>query len=119
MKTKLKFILVGAFAIGGVVAAVNSESAGAATLTPVSESVSVTRTLYRQHCAICHGNDGRSNTKRGRETEANDLTTDDVKGDSIEKISRIISNGKGDMPGFKRKLSSTQIASIARYVKTL
>ena len=39
--------------------------------------------------------------------------------DSIEKISRMIANGKGDMPGFKKKLTAAQIKSIANYVKTL
>ncbi|HMT08076.1 MAG TPA: cytochrome c [Pyrinomonadaceae bacterium] len=75
----------------------------------------VSRSLYVKHCASCHGNDGRSNTTRGRETEADDITG----GVSTAKTIRVVTNGRGDMPGFKRKLTAAQIASIARYVATL
>ena len=74
--------------------------------------------LYRAHCARCHGNDGHSNTKDGRRTEADDLTEGSVKAMSAEKMTRIIKNGKGEMPANKR-LSAAQIASIIRYVRGL
>lgn len=72
--------------------------------------------LYRAHCARCHGNDGRSNTKEGRRTEAADLTDESVKAMGADKMARIIRNGKGEMPR-NRKLSAAQIAGIVRYVK--
>ncbi|MEQ1645865.1 MAG: cytochrome c [Pyrinomonadaceae bacterium] len=74
--------------------------------------------LYRAHCARCHGNDGHSNTKDGRRTEADDLTDGSVKAMATDKMTRIIKNGKGDMPANKR-LSAAQIASIIRYVRGL
>ncbi|MEQ1644139.1 MAG: cytochrome c [Pyrinomonadaceae bacterium] len=74
--------------------------------------------IYRANCARCHGNDGRSNTKEGRRTEADDLTDESVKNMDSAKMSRIIRNGKGDMPGNK-KLSASQIAGLVRYVKGL
>jgi mono/diheme cytochrome c family protein len=83
------------------------------------ESGTASRALYRTHCASCHGTDGKSNTKKGRETEASDLTDPGVKGNANDKNIRIIRNGKGDMPGFKGKLTSAQIASVARYIKSL
>ena len=95
---------------------ISSNRAQADGLPVVSEEATASRALYRAHCAVCHGNDGHSNTTRGRQTEADDISGTS---DSVDKIVRVISNGKGDMPGFKRKLSSAQIASIARYVKTL
>lgn len=117
MKNKLKYLSIIAFAAVAAAGLSSGPDAEAATALPPAESA--TRALYRQHCATCHGNDGKSNTKRGRETEANDLTTADVKGSSVEKIGRVISNGKGEMPGFKQKLTPAQIASVARYVKAL
>lgn len=93
---------------------------GGRSLAAVSvETKAASRALYRAHCASCHGNDGRSNTKKGRETEASDLTDAGVKGNDHAKNVRIITNGKGDMPGMKGKLTSAQIASVARYIKTL
>lgn len=115
MQKMLKLMAVAGFAAGGVFVFSASNAATIAAASPV-ESAESTRSLYRTHCASCHGNDGRSNTPKGRKLEADDIsgTTD-----SVEKISRVISNGKGDMPGLKKKLTAAQITSIANYVKTL
>ncbi|MEQ1922121.1 MAG: cytochrome c [Pyrinomonadaceae bacterium] len=73
--------------------------------------------LYGKHCSRCHGGDGRSNTAKGRETDADDLTTSDVQNMTAARMSRIIKNGKGDMPGFP-KLTASQIAAIVKHVKS-
>lgn len=72
---------------------------------------------YSTNCARCHGADGRSDTAKGRELDADDLTTSKVQGMSTAKLTRIIKNGKGDMPAFKN-LSASQISSIIRTVKS-
>ena len=115
MQKMLKVTAVLGFAAAGVFVFSTSNARAIAAASP-AESLESSRSLYRTHCASCHGNDGRSNTEKGRKLEADDIsgTTD-----SIEKISRMIANGKGDMPGFKKKLSAAQIKSIANYVKTL
>jgi mono/diheme cytochrome c family protein len=102
-----------AFAPVAIVGAIGLVSVDAAAKTN-GNAVS-SRSLYATHCASCHGSDGRSNTKRGRETEADDISG----GISTSKIVRVVTNGKGDMPSFKRKLTAAQIASIARYVAKL
>ena len=118
MQKMLKVIAVMTFLAAGVFIFSTDSAEATASMTTV-ESAESTRTLYRAHCASCHGNNGRSQTAKGRKLEADDLTSDEVKGDSVEKISRAISNGRGSMPGFRKKLSAAQIASIANYVKTL
>lgn len=86
------------------------------TLEAVSAESSISsRSLYNIHCASCHGRDGKANTPKGRETEADDITG----GISTAKTIRVVTNGRGDMPSFKRKLSAAQISSIARYVAKL
>lgn len=115
MLRNIKVLLVLAFLAGGS-AVFSSERV---SVTVNAESVAASRSLYRTHCASCHGNDGKSNTKKGRETEASDLTDPGVKGNANDKNIRIITNGKGDMPGMKGKLSVAQIASVARYIKSL
>lgn len=90
--------------------------------TAASEKVSAVETselasLYGTHCASCHGGDGRANTPKGRDTDADDLTTSKVQNMSTAKMTRIIKNGKGDMPGFARKLTAAQITAIIRHVK--
>ena len=73
------------------------------------------RALYNAHCAVCHGRDGRANTPKGRETEADDITG----GVSTAKTVRVVTNGKGEMPSFRRRLTKAQISSIAAYVAKL
>ena len=111
-----KIVAVAAFAVTGCFALMPAErpAALAAELADANAQAGV----YRANCARCHGNDGHANTPKGRETDADDLTTGKVKGMAADKIARIIRNGKGDMPGFK-KLTTAQINSLVRYVKSL
>ena len=70
------------------------------------------RSDYTAQCARCHGADGRSQTAKGRQTHADDLTKSTV---SDEKGIRIITNGRGEMPGFKNSLSAEQIKAVMEY----
>lgn len=72
------------------------------------------RSLYVEHCSKCHGTDGRSQTPKGRKTEAPDLTKSTV---SDAKGIRLITNGKSDMPAFKDKLSPDDIESVMAFVR--
>ena len=81
------------------------------------ETADSPRSLYVQNCANCHGADGRADTAKGRELDADDLTTAKVQNMSTAKIIRVITNGKGDMPALGRKLTPAQIRSIAGYVR--
>jgi len=106
--------LISTVAVGWLFLPVSNVGARSSTEGSLLENVS-SRSLYNIHCASCHGRDGRSNTTKGRETDADDITG----GISTAKTVRVVTNGRGDMPGFKRKLSAAQISSIARYVATL
>ena len=73
------------------------------------------RTLFIQNCSRCHGVNGKAETRLGEKLEASDISG----GISTEKIIRIATNGRGEMPSFKRKLTPAQIRSIATYVHSL
>ncbi len=118
LKLTLKLVLVLAASVTGAISLIPAAGSVAAANATFESNVE-SRTLYRQHCSRCHGADGHANTKEGRRTEADDLTEDSVKTMSGDKMTRIIKNGKGDMPGFGRKLSAAQISSLVRYVRTL
>ena len=77
------------------------------------------RSLYIQSCSRCHGSNGKGQTREGRRVEADDLTSSDVKGISDAKMKRVITNGRGKMPGFGKRLTPAQIAQIAGYVRSL
>ena len=92
-----------------------SRKVAAATL-PGGDATSV----YNAKCASCHGHDGRARSAHARHEKARDLTTGEWQ-DSVsdERIYNSISNGKGKMPGFKKKLSDAQIDELVSYVRRL
>lgn len=73
-----------------------------------------TAALYQQHCAKCHGADGK-----GIESlQPPDFT--DAKwqaANSDKALGDGIRNGKGTMPGYKSTLSAAQITALVKHVR--
>src|SRR5437016_9103366 len=69
-------------------------------------------------CSSCHGKDGRAKSLHAKHVHARDLT-DAVWQASVsdERLFNSISNGKGKMPEFKKKLPEDQIDALVRYVR--
>jgi mono/diheme cytochrome c family protein len=86
------------------------------TPTPINPAVT-----YARNCATCHGRDGHAATFKSKHHEhARDLTDARWQEDATdERIFNSISNGKGKMPAFKRKLTTEQIESLVSYVRGL
>ena len=76
--------------------------------------------VYNNKCASCHGKDGRAKSLHAKHEHARDLTSGEWQ-DSVsdERIYNSISNGKGKMPAFKKKLSDSQIDELVNYVRRL
>jgi len=70
--------------------------------------------IFAAHCATCHGRDGRAKTARGKRAGATDFTSDWNR-DEARGI-RIITNGKNEMPSFKKKLTAAEIRAVFGYV---
>ena len=75
------------------------------------------RAIYERDCAMCHGMDGvASRIGRG----AVDLNDPDwQQRTSEERIVQVIEEGRGQMPGWKSRLSEEEIRAVAGYVRTL
>ena len=71
---------------------------------------------YTKYCTRCHGGDGRSQTAKGRQTNAPDLTKSKI---GAATGVRIISNGKELMPAFKENMSADEIKELMGYVRGL
>ena len=97
----IAFVLFVIFAANSSRAIVQVEAAGGAE-------------VYAQSCLRCHGGDGKSQTGKGRQTHATDLTASRI-GDA--KGIKLIANGKGSMPGFKGTISDADITAVMAYVK--
>jgi mono/diheme cytochrome c family protein len=76
--------------------------------------------LFKQHCALCHGKDGKANTPVARKFGAKDLS---VSKTTDEEIERQIREGRRDdkgkqlMPPFGEKLSAEDVTALAATVK--
>jgi mono/diheme cytochrome c family protein len=76
--------------------------------------------LFKEKCARCHGVDGRGQTVVGQMVGAPNFTDkgwwDEEKGE--RRFVRSITEGKGEMPAFGKKLTRPEIRTLAAYVKT-
>jgi mono/diheme cytochrome c family protein len=69
------------------------------------------RTLFEKKCATCHGNDGTRGRWGAKNLQISKLDNDE--------LLNTISNGRGIMPNWGKRLSVTQISSVIEYIKTL
>jgi cytochrome c6 len=70
--------------------------------------------VYRQHCASCHGGDGKAATAKGKRKGATDLTKSAI---SDARGIKLITNGRDQMPGFKSSLTETEISDVMAYIR--
>ncbi|HEV7700963.1 MAG TPA: cytochrome c [Pyrinomonadaceae bacterium] len=111
--SKLKIVALAAFIAFAPLALLTARIN--ATSVTISDDMASPRSLYVQNCAKCHGSDGKAQTRLGRKLDADNITG----GVSAGKTTRLVTNGKGKMPSFKRRLTAAQIAQIAEYVSGL
>ena len=74
--------------------------------------------LYKKYCESCHGKDGRSKTFKAKFNHARNLTEPGwQEAVSDERIYNSISNGRGKMPAFSKKMSEPEIDSLVLFVR--
>jgi cytochrome c6 len=78
---------------------------------------------WENHCAKCHGPDGKGQTKAGKKLNVKDYTSAKVQAEmkdaDMEKaISQgVFENGKEKMKAFKDELSPAEINDLVAYVR--
>ena len=78
------------------------------------------RSLFAKNCATCHGNDGQAKTFKAKLNHARNLTDSAWQANvSDERLFNSIANGRGDMPGWGKKLTEAEINSLVAYVRQL
>lgn len=107
MKNPFKFIFVAPLLVVGA----------ALLAAPVAEN-------WENHCAKCHGADGKGQTKAGRKLKVQDYT--DAKAQASFTDAEAIKatadgvtdkNGKERMKGYKDELSGKEIEELVAYVR--
>ena len=91
-----------------------SAKAKKATVAPADGAA-----LFGSNCAICHARNG-TGTPAWRATGQPDLSSPDwQKTHSDEQIATRIRDGKGKMPGFRKKFSDEDISALVKQVRAL
>ncbi len=80
---------------------------------------------WTKHCAMCHGPDGKGQTKMGAKLAIKDLTNPEVqaklKDEEVVKAIKdgVTVDGKKKMPAFSEKLNDDEIRELVPYVRGL
>lgn len=86
------------------------------------EATTIGKTLYAKHCKSCHGNEGLGDGPKSAELEtpSGDFSTEEFQGQTDGALFYKTSEGRGDMPSFKKKMPEKEdIWSIVNYIRTL
>ncbi|MBS1527873.1 MAG: cytochrome c, partial [Bacteroidetes bacterium] len=86
------------------------------------ESVSAGKALWNMHCASCHGKTGLGDGSKAAQlkTQPQDLTTAALQSQSDGSLFYKISEGRDDMPSFKKKIADPEdIWNLVNYMRTL
>ncbi|HEY3040589.1 MAG TPA: cytochrome c [Pyrinomonadaceae bacterium] len=76
--------------------------------------------VFAKNCATCHGKDGRAKTFKAKFNHARDLTDPEWQVSvTDERLFNSITNGRGHMPAWGKKLSEAEINSLVAYVRQL
>ena len=75
--------------------------------------------VYKAKCASCHGPDGSGSTPVGKSLKLSDLRSAEVQKQTDAELTKIISDGKGKMQPYGKKLTADEIKSLVTYLRTL
>lgn len=87
---------------------------------PVVAGPQAPQDIWEKRCTFCHGADGKSQTKKGRQLKAPDFTSDRwQKHTTDDEIVEAVHDGipKHKMPAFKDKLSNEEIKSLVPFLR--
>lgn len=87
-----------------------------------AESISAGKALWTLHCASCHGKKGLGDGSKAAQlkTQPQDLSTAALQAQSDGSLFYKISEGRDDMPSFKKKIPDTEdIWNLVNYIRTL
>ncbi|MDQ3062384.1 MAG: cytochrome c [Acidobacteriota bacterium] len=110
---KLKCSVVVIFVVFTVLACIKSESKR--NEFNIAESKSYEASLFRQNCAICHGQEANGKEMDGRLIPS--LRYGPAAQKSEEEIYLQIKEGKLPMPSFKNQLTEEEIRKMVRFIR--
>ena len=101
----------------------NTSSAAASPAAP-SPAASVdefaaAKANYQKHCEACHGPEATGGLVKvdNKQIKVPSLKAEHALKHTDDQITKMITNGEEEMPAFKNKMSSQEIAEMVRYVR--
>lgn len=118
MKNRAKLTFgVSITALISIVAVTGMPAKDARTMN-ISSALDDAQVTFEAKCAKCHGKDGQAKTFRGKLSHARNFTDAQWQNDvTDERLFNSTSNGRNDMPAFRKQLSEEQINSLVAYVR--
>jgi mono/diheme cytochrome c family protein len=114
MRLRRRFAPIETFALIALI--VVSIAAGASPA--VGQDAPNGATVFKSKCVTCHGSDG-AGTAVGKSLKVADLRSDEVQKKPDAELIQSVSDGKGNMPGFKGNLTDEEIHAAITFVRTL
>ncbi len=91
-------------------------------VTSDAESIAAGKALWNTHCKSCHGAKGLGDGPKAAQlkTEPGDFSKADVQGQTDGALFYKSSEGRDDMPSFKKKIpDAEELWSIINFIRTL
>ena len=88
-------------------------------LSSGARAQSDTAKVYKTNCVLCHAADGSGSSPSGKAMKAKDLKSSEVQGKSDAELAEFITQGKGKMPAFGKKLKPDDIKQLVAYTREM
>ena len=75
--------------------------------------------VYKTNCVLCHGADGSGDNPTGKAMHAKDLRSEEVQKQSDPELAEVITNGRGKMPAFGKKIKPDDVTKLVAYIRAL
>jgi cytochrome c6 len=89
------------------------------TFSTLCKAQSDAEKIYKANCVLCHAPDGSGSSATGKALKAQDLRSDEVQKKSDSELTAFITEGKGKMPAFGKKLKPEAITGLVAFIRAL
>src|SRR6185369_17118156 len=93
---------------------------GIATLMMAAPQDKDAKQVYLDKCSVCHGEDGKGQTAKGKKLKVKDVASPEVRKMTDADLLNVVLKGKGqDMDGFEKELGADLCKKITAYFRSL